>query len=238
MLLFFSISPRVTAAVAAIASVAAALLAAIASYSVARVRLRELRLAYDQKLHESYLATARTYTNSIYVPLSILLTHLSTAFSAFRNNFGPDQAPPQGAATSFQTTVEDFLDGIAALTEKGADAFLTTALEDALISFTTFLRASLIAEEPLVRLVFEYRIGFVGVSAGVGHETSGRPAGRAFRLTQFGIALPGIRASMRADRLLAAPITSPEFERRIVEDLAQLKTQIKEVTLGAYGAPQ
>jgi hypothetical protein len=78
-----------TALIAAAASIAAALVTAGASSYTARTRINEVRLTYNQKLHENYLATARAYTNSIYVPLAISLTRLSEAFVHFRDSLAP-----------------------------------------------------------------------------------------------------------------------------------------------------
>jgi hypothetical protein len=65
-------------------------------------------------------------------------------------------------------------------------------------------------------------------------------AGRE-RLAVYGgvdVALPWLGTSYRVERLLEAPLTSADFERRIVTDLARIKNLIKEVTLGAHVGPQ
>lgn len=57
-----------TAIIAAAASIVAATVAAAAATYSSRIRIREIRLTYEQKLHENYLASARTYTTTIISP--------------------------------------------------------------------------------------------------------------------------------------------------------------------------
>lgn len=227
-----------TALIAAAASVATALVTAAATTYASRVRIREVRLTYDQKLHENYLTSARAYTNSIYVPLSIALSRLSTAFVTFRDSLDQEtREPGPGAAEAFTRGVDEFLAAIDDLTSRGADAFLTRQLEDEIISLTTFLRKSPSAETPRASVVLEYRVGLGGLSASATRETTGAVAKAAYRASKLSFGVLGFGASYRVGKLLEAPLTSPEFEQRMVEDLASVKMLIKEVTLGAHVGP-
>jgi hypothetical protein len=225
-----------TALIAAAAAVGAAVVTSLASTYAARVRIREVRLMYDQKLHENYLATARTYTASIYVPLSLALTRLSSAFVSFRDGLDPERREtPDEDSLKFTRAIDEFLLAIETLTSRGADAFLTTQLEDEVISLTTFLQKSLRATAPRAKVVFEYR--FYGLGASVAREAAGRWARFADRVDTFTVITLGLSATFKVDKLLEAPLTSQEFEKRLVDDLPRIKSLIKEVTLGAHSGP-
>jgi hypothetical protein len=223
-----------TALIAAAASVIAALLTAAAATSAARVRIREVLLTYDQKLHESYLTTARQYTNSVYVPLGIALSKLSASFVTYRDSLDPDDRRDEhsDARDAFIRSVEGFLRETDRLTEQGADAFMTSALEERLVSFVGFLRKSLSAREVTRSVVYESRLAF-GLKL----------ASTALSVVSIvgplaGVAGLALSESRRMKRLREAPIWSPFFERHLIEELAALKALIKEVTLGTQAGPR
>ena len=232
-----------TALIAAAAAIATAAVTGVASTYGARVRIQEVRLTYDQKLHEGYLAAARTYTATVYVPLSVALTRLSAAFVSFRDSLDPESR--KGDANSeaaFREAIASFLEEIETLTARGADAFLTTQLEEEVISLTTFLRKSLTATEPRMTFVFEYRVPLLGIDSSSTRVTSGRTliaakGLRAFSTGWLTARLIGVSATYRVEKLLEAPLWSLEFEKRLVDDLPQIKSLIKEVTLGAHAGP-
>jgi hypothetical protein len=230
-----------TALIAAGASILTACVTAAAATYSARTRIREVRLTYHQKLHETYLATARQYTTSIYVPLGIALTRLSAAFRSFRDRLDSDtRAAMPDVRGTFVHAVQVFLDEIETLTRQGADAFMTSALEEQLISFAEFLRNSLSAEGVRASVVLESVFTAFGVSLGTAttKPMSGRTVEGLTRLGDLSIGFPGVaRASYRTEKLVEAPITSEPFERRMVEDLAVLRELIKEVTLGTQAGP-
>jgi len=227
-----------TALIVAAASLATAVVTAAAATYASRVHIREVRLTYDQKLHGNYLANARAYTNSVYVPLSVALTHLSASFLTFRDGLiaNTREAAPE-AVDLFKKGIGDFVSAIDEFTTRGADAFLTRELEDELVSLTTFLRKSTVSTAPRASVVFTYGVGFGGLSASASRETSGKVARAAYGVSEVSLNLFGVRASSRVGKLLEAPLTSPAFERRMVEDLASIKMLIKEVTLGAHAGP-
>lgn len=71
-----------TAIVAAGGAVIGAGFTAVASAFTARQKIRELDVAYKQRLQDGYLANARAYTHTLYIPLGITLTKLSEAYLA------------------------------------------------------------------------------------------------------------------------------------------------------------
>ncbi len=170
--------------------------------------------------------------------MSIALTRLSTAFVGFRDGLAPDTREPEpGSTSAFTAEVNAFIVTISELANRGADAFLTTDLEDELISLKTFLERSIEAATSIANIVLQYRFGLGGLSGSANHEVT-RPLMReAYRFSHLSVRLPGMRASYQIEKLLAAPLNSIEFERRMVEDLATIKTRIKEITLGAHAGP-
>jgi hypothetical protein len=130
-----------------------------------------------------------------------------------------------------------FLATMRDLSDRGAEAFLTTALEEELISFTTFLRKSLKATEVVRTAVLEMGLSvpLIGASLTTRKELVGLPADWAGDLN---LNVPGVKMTSRVEKLVAAPLLSEAFEQRMVADLTRLKAFIKEVTLGAhYGPP-
>jgi hypothetical protein len=236
-----AISGAQTTLIAAAASILVAGVTAAATTYGSRTRIREVLLTYHQKLHEEYLATARQYTESIYVPLGMALTNLSAAFRNFRDSLDPKtRAATREARIAFVGAAEVFLGEIERLTQQGADAFMTSALEEQLISFVGFLRNSLSASQVKASIVTESRLAGLGISVGGSsvRAVSGAFAEGLLHAGGISIGIPGVaKASYRAEKLVEAPITSDSFERRMVEDLAALKALIKEVTLGTQTGP-
>lgn len=230
-----------TALIVAGASIAAALVTAGAATYGARAKIREVQLSYSQKLHESYLGTARQYTNSVYIPLTVALSNLSDAFVSFRDGLdSKTRNADEEAERRFRAACSEFLDEIDAFTRRGSDAFLTTALEEVLLSFTVFLRKSLVSNEARTGVVIGE--ASVEVSPRFGELISMS----SYVLGSLSLLLPlkglgtGLGLALRpgADKkLLEAPIRSKLFEERVVDDLRLLRILIKEVTLGAQGGP-
>lgn len=230
---FFALSQGVEKSlIAGAALVAGALFTFVASVFTARSKIRQVELTYSQKLHESYLATARLYTNSVYVPLNIALGRFSRAYFAFRDEIKKvDDANPT-AVQVFSEASTAFLGEIESFRERGSDAFVTSGLEGLLLSFTTFLQKSLSATSPRTAVVFlgeTFHVGRRGRSAVVAAEVA---------LTAVRTLTPAVPLKPpRVKQLLEAPITSAEFEERVVADLQAMKALIKEVTLGVQTNP-
>lgn len=59
--------------VAGIAALLGALITSLASAYSSRQKIKEIEIQYQQKLLDTYLTNARSYTNTLYVPLILLL---------------------------------------------------------------------------------------------------------------------------------------------------------------------
>src|SRR5689334_5050267 len=74
----------VTPLIAAGAAIAAAVVTALSAAYVARRRVAELQLANSFELAKQYLESARNYTQTVYLPLSIDVYNLHDAFLAYK----------------------------------------------------------------------------------------------------------------------------------------------------------
>jgi hypothetical protein len=223
--------------VAAGATVLGGVIAHLSAVYQARTKLRELHLAYEQKLQDTYLTNARQYTNNLYVPLSVLMSRLRRAFDHFRRSFD-SAAAPGTAVVEFTTAVNTFVEDLDTLLSRGAGAFLTAPLERKLDSFREFLRGSVGATGPVTRMIFHYQAGFGGLNVDRRFTTAARPsrlmavAGQSFSVGMFGF---GFGYTLEA--VLEAPFGTKEFDTQMEQDLAELAALVKEVTLGARSQP-
>src|ERR1700730_464754 len=228
----------IKALIAAGGVVAGALFTAAAAAYTARQKIKESELTYAQKLQDGYLANARLYIEGVYAPLSIALTKLSNAYRSFRGriNFDPPDVDDKAAAT-FREACHEYNRTMSDLLDRGADAFLTTALDERIQSFNGFIRESLKASEPVIKFVVGYSLSFAGLSFlttsyDFTSQVRGRWATRAARLGDVSFKILGSGFKYRVNELLAAPVFSKEFESRISTDIPAIKFLIKEVTLG------
>jgi hypothetical protein len=224
--------------IAAVAAVLGAIVAGVYSQHNARVKLKELQITYEQRLQESYLANARQYTTSLYVPLALALARLSSSFEEFNRQVNAvTGSVDREHEERFRGAILLFYETFNSLTERGADAFLTTELEEGLRSFTSFLRASATAAEPVIKAVYKYRLSIAqfGISGQKALEWRGRAASR-WRSNPINVDFLGSGFTYQANEVLAAPLNSPDFAQRFSIDVPTLKRLIKEVTLGAHTA--
>lgn len=68
---------------------------------------------------------------------------------------------------------------------RGADAFLTAALDERLRAFNVFLRASMDAKEPILNVVFGYNLNLLGKFSTV-HDFTSEARGRWARTLGLG----------------------------------------------------
>ena len=226
--------------IAAAGVVAGAILTALASAYSARQKIRAIELQYEQRLHENYLATARQYSSAVYVPISIQLEGLRRGYEGFRVSVDFDsECADEAAMELFRTCIDEYLSGIRTLMDRGADAFLTNALEEQLRSFTSFVDSSRDATEVARRAVLGYSMslaGFFATADSVERKLSGRAA-RLFGTPGFSVSLGGIGFEYNAAAVLSAPLCTRAFEKELLTTVAKLKYLIKEVTLGAQSPP-
>ncbi len=217
-----------TALIAGIAALGGAAIAGFSSNMSAKHKLRELEVTFSQKVRETYLQNAREYTKSIYVPLTLALSHLNDEYASFAAN--PDAT---GTVDRFKASIKSFLVEVHELRDRGAEAFLTNELEDKLRSFIEFLRESHDATAPVVKAQLGYKIGF-----GVFHIDETKylklvgPAALRWRSSRMTVNFAGMGVTYEANVLLAAPVSSMDFGTRFVADSGDLRFLVKEVTLG------
>jgi hypothetical protein len=228
-------SGTLTAIIAAAAVVLGALLtAASATYSASR-KTAELRLTYAQQLQEGYLQNARQYLSSVYMPINISLYDFQRAYADFRESLTEDDSQVRSARrATFNDKIESFVQNMQALFAQGADAFLSTELDQRLTALVQFVSASRQATGVQARRT-------ISISAyGMGFQYSdlGSFSFRIFSLIG-GFAtwapLPFVGFPVHTStslEVLAAPFESEEFEGRMAIDIPVLKGLIKEVTLG------
>jgi len=212
------------------------LVAIIGNLFVVRAKVREVDLLYRQKLADSYLATARTYTREIYVPLNVLLSQLADAYLELREHIDFENATvPASDAAAFRLGAQSFITDLSALVSRGADAFLTTDVEARLRDFRHFLASSLDAQATETKMVIQ---SFLGPTTST-TTSSVLPMALvaastvASRLSSVSLwAGRWARLSVEIETL-AAPLSSRAFEARFSRDLGVLKESIKLVTLGS-----
>ncbi len=204
----------------------------VAAYN-ARLKLKEIEVNHSHQLHENYLNNAREYTGSVYVPLSMAITNLSREYLKFRKTITNESAE-EIHKDSFKEQITLFLASIDELLARGVSSFLTTELENALLSFRSFIEESFAANETISRVVVTYGIRLFGTSQEVSRsmKLSGKKA--EFWQGKFGFSQIGISMKFKGDQILAAPIESEMFEEKFMQDSNLLNLLIKEVTLGSH----
>lgn len=227
----------ITGLIAAVSAIVGAIVAAIAKGYASKQKIQELRLIYEQKLEEGYLINAREYTQAVYVPINVALTSLNFAFQNLLARKTEKGTLSEDAINKFKNESTNFQGTIKNLSERGANAFLTTELDEKLQSFCSFLYSSPSASEPVIKVIFQYFLPFIGKSRYKGHvarEAKGKWA-KFFKSQKFSweFSLFDVGFSYEAEEILAAPIGSKEFEFRFSKDFHILSSLIKEVTLGS-----
>lgn len=115
-------------------------------------------MGYEQRLRDDYLANAREYTQSLYVPLHRTLSSLEDAYEHFRPLIDENEGTaPDDARTAFSSASLAFVADVGALLAAG-DVFITTQLETRLRRFTAFVAASREATATRQKLVLRYRL--------------------------------------------------------------------------------
>lgn len=217
----------------------------IAAWFSTRMKVREVELLYSQRLNDAYLANARHYTKGIYVPLNIAISKLANAYYQLNSHIsGDDRTVDNLKLSQFIDASNEYTNYIDEITLQGADAFLTTALDEYLRSFTSFVRASVDADVPSIRVISSVRIGLAGMNIASWDvesllEMRGRLErfllrilGVASRLPRLGVFDPVVTKLEK--QLLRAPVASKEYEEQFILDLNVIKGMIREVTLGAH----
>ncbi len=193
-----------------------------------REELEKLKLERANKQSDSYLENARKQIGTVYVPLSVQLAALKAAFQNYLY-----QGKTEKGLAAFRARIDRFITELQALELRGAAAYVTTDLEDSLIRFVAFLRASKTSTAPVVDVTYDFRLG----AAGFGTRQSGSLRARSSAIARPGraasISMAGIGMDVRVSDILQAPIGSEDFQARFERDAYRLSVLIREVTLGS-----
>ena len=225
---------QLTIWIPAMATIAAASVAGIAGYVTSSLRVRELRLTYEQRLRDSYLENARKVSADVYIPLSQAIWALRNAYENLRIHIdSKSELTPVGAKNHFKGAARKFEDVLQDIMGRGGSAYVTLSLEDELNTFRSFLSKSLDAEKSTILISFTPTFYGFSSTYDLYPKTSSilllsRMASKSF--------FPGISLKTE-DVLLAAMIGSRDFERRFTELTLVLSALIKEVTLGSKVTP-
>lgn len=221
----------VTPLIAAGAAIIAAAVTALAGAYVARRKVAELQLSNSFELAKQYLESARNYTQSVYLPLAVEIYKLHDGFLSYKV---ADQDQPESAGNRFENDCELFIDAVNSLFIQGAGAVFTVRLDEDVTSFVSFLRESLTAERVVNTrslLTTAVRAGLTAaalIAPGIG-PAMGVVAGiSTSQLLEFGA------GSAAKHEIAAAPIASKKFEEQFTLYVSEIKSGIKQVTLGGY----
>lgn len=224
----------VTPLIAAGAAIAAALVTALSAAYVARRKVAELQLTNSFELAKQYLESARNYTQSVYLPLSIYIYNLHDAFLAYQAIGKPAQRSgsnePWSPREQFENDCQLFIAAARTLFRQGAGAVLTVRLDQDVTAFISFLQESLRVDEVVQTRSLLKTVGRIALttasilvpSVGVASSIS------ATALLAFG------SGSATEGEIAAAPIMSDKFEEQFYLYIASIKSGIKQVTLGGY----
>lgn len=218
------------------AAAAGGLVGVFGSMVAARSRIQALEIAYEQRLEEKYLSSAKEYKISLYMPLATSMATLGIEFGDFQSSSGATRK-------SFVQSIERFSEELDEMILRGASALMIAPLDKWLVSFRRFLCNSVDAEDAKVerRIEFSARMLFSAVGRR-GDITVGRVGSFIAEIVKFGLSImspvvgiglgfPTIR--VLRDEIIRAPLESREFESRFLADSERINTLIKEVTLGA-----
>lgn len=193
-----------------------------------REELEKLRLERANALNDAYLANARKQIGTVYLPLAVQLAALKAVFQGYVH-----RGRRQADLVAFNRQIDRFVTELAALERRGAGAYVTTDLEDLLIRFVAFLRASRGATVPVVDITYDVSLNVAGLSARRSWSIRRRPSAAARPGQQVSAAVAGVGMDMRISDVVQAPFDSEEFQARFERDAYRLSVLIREVTLGS-----
>ncbi len=204
-------------------SVVAGIVGAISSSRVSRQKFKELDVLYRQKLEDIFIVNARSQVETLYIPLNASLTKLKAHYHSFLDKasiFEPEDKMYRSSEGEFQDACKVYIKEVTDLRNEGKDVYLTTELDKTLNTFTSFIRTSLITKE-----VIYWR------------DTLSLAESTSFTLiTAFFVPFLSRKKRLEIERevkqAIAAPVSTLAFKTRFLENMDQLKSLIREVTLG------
>jgi len=219
------------------AAVIGAVLTQLASAYAADRKIKEVELVYQQKIRDSYLENARKAAPDVYIPISIALTDLLNKYGKFSLSIDfKSESAPYDDRGQFEVECVKYLELIDGLMSRGADVYLTIDLDYRLQRFNEFLRESLRTQKVITNMILQTNFSALPfVSASPTFETkSDNGLLRHLGARRFFIKLPGLGSLQYSQEILAAPLTTRQFEERLKSDILATKLLIKEVTLGSH----
>ena len=253
-----------------------AILTFLASTIAAQQKIKEINIAYKQKLDETYLANARMHIDTVYLPINIGLTNLAADYRKFKSHYQTFYQPTlfsvldelsaererqeweeknEEIKEEFRQACREFLEKISELTSQGKDAYLIVKLDEQLQSFTDFLEDSMDADVPVIEPKAAIRFHIPDhIQYRFWHilkHLSRPPRRRVRTYATVNLLVPAPRKGLSVHnrfkllrevnlpydktiegKVLEAPIASSLFNDRFLSDMRELKSIIKEVTLG------
>ncbi len=222
-------------AVGILAAIGGAIAAGLANAYVAKQKIREVELSYIYKLRDGYLENARKAVKDVYLPLSIALTELRNEYDTFRQKIDFDTKTADAAAkVSFRSVCEKYLMTVDDLMIRGADAYMTTELDERLQMFNNVLRESIGASSIVSKYILGYNIAILPMEINLpAFEFYPKSESILRRLaSNISINVAGLSLTYKQE-VLAAPLETREFERIILTSIPAIKFSIKEVVLGS-----
>jgi hypothetical protein len=238
----------VRALVTVIAAAAGAVIAGVINMYASRQKIKEIEIQYRYKLRDGYLENARKVAGEVYIPIGIYLTSLSNNYENYLANMESidrsiiDVQIIDVPLNKFKNQCIQYLICIDELLKRGADAYLTTILDESLNDFTNFIRNSIERDVVVKKVVFQAILFSFGLSttqtmseecdtaSGYFRKLFAKLSIEALSIDAFGISFS------YSEKVLAAPLNTKEFEARMKAEIPKLKFLIKEVVLGSNPA--
>jgi hypothetical protein len=217
------------------AALAGAIAAGLVNAYAASQKIKEVELGYIYKLREGYLENARKVAGDVYIPLSIALTTLHNEYDKFRKDINFEKNTfIANSRDAFRVECNKYLEVVDALMIRGADAYLTTELDERLQSFNSVLRQSIVESKVISRYVLRSNLSLLPIAINLPsfEYQASRAPGKNIRIPDISLRMAGI-GFRYAEKILAAPLGSREFEQFILTNIPAIKFSIKEVTLGS-----
>jgi len=123
-----------------------AIAGAFAASSAAKQKIKELEVAYQQRLEEKYRANIISHLQTLYIPINIALSKLVNEYNKYR--WGNPSNRHQFAA-EVRLACEKFVAQMLDIYDQGMDVYLTSELDLELRRLTFFIRNSLNCPEKL-----------------------------------------------------------------------------------------
>lgn len=193
-----------------------------------RDELHKLRLERFNEQNDSYLENAREQIGTVYVPLSVELAALKALYQNYLYQGKSDEK-----LREFKSQIDQFIAKLQELELRGATAYVTTDLEELLIRFVVFLRASQSASETIVDVTYDFSVRFFGFDFQQGGSKKTTVSNATSKGFSASISAAGIGAEVRVSDIISAPIDTEDFQARFERDSYKLSLLIKEVTLGS-----